>query len=85
MNKTNRVLKYLRENSFGLYVLHYLPIMIFGYMLNYHTSLSSGLCILFILVIDFTVTLVINFLLKKIPFIRYAVLGIKRGKNEIQT
>lgn len=83
MNKTNRVLKYLRENSFGLYVLHYLPIMIFGYMLNYHTSLSSGLCILFILVIDFTVTPVINFLLKKIPFIRYAVLGIKRGKNEI--
>ena len=84
LNKTNKVFKYLHRNSFGYYVLHYFTIMIVGYLLNYHTALSGPVCILITLIFDLVMTPILNFVIAKIPIIRYCVLGIKGDKNEIQ-
>ena len=85
LNRTNKLLSYLNKISFGLYILHYLVLTIVGYILcEYFANVpvSAKGIILLITVLIFTPLL--NWLIEKIPFLRYCVLGIKRRKNVIQ-
>lgn len=76
-DRETAVTRYLSANSFGLYILHYPVLLCICYVLHYHTDLSPVGKYLFSLVIEFVATFLLNELLKRIPLIRFAVLGRK--------
>ena len=84
LNFSNAFFEYMKKNSFGMYVLHYLPLIAVGYVIENYTDLACIYKILIVLVADLILTPILNFVISKIPLIRYFVLGIKGGKNEIQ-
>ena len=86
LNKTNRFFNYLNKISFGLYILHYLVLTVVGYVLYeyfaYVPVYAKGIILLIAMAV---LTPILFWLIKRTPFLRYFVLGIKRRKNEIQT
>lgn len=77
-NKTSPFATYMTKSSYGAYVLHYLVVASLGYMMKVHTTLApwSQYVILFVAVM--TVPFLLNEIIKRIPFIRWCVLGIKK-------
>lgn len=77
-DKTNAFADYMKRSSTGIYIVHYPIVLIFGYLLKNHT----GLPVVFIYVFAVIGVLVFSPLLfevlKRIPIIRYLVLGIKK-------
>jgi len=84
LNFSNAFFEYMRKNSFGMYVLHYLPLIVVGYVIENYTDLACIYKILIVLAADLILTPILNLVVSKVPLIRYFVLGIKRRKNEIQ-
>lgn len=84
MDKKTAIGRYLAVNSYGYYVLHYPILMIVAYLLYAYTDFNILLKIFLTLVLELALTFIINEIIKRIPFIRYLILGIKRRKNEIQ-
>lgn len=81
-NKQSTVGKYLAANSYGFYILHYPILITITYLLHFHTALSTLPKIGIILIDQFVLTWALNELLRRIPLLRTAVLGIrKRGKT----
>lgn len=85
LNCANAISGYLAANSYGYYILHYPILMVIAYLLHKYTDFGILVKILIALIMEFSLTFVINEAIKRIPFIRFIVLGIKRRKNEIQT
>lgn len=79
-DKTNRFATYMTKSSYGIYVLHYLIIASFGYMMKAHTSLAPWMMYVILFVAVMTIPVVLNEIIKRIPFIRWCVLGIKKKK-----
>ncbi len=77
-NKKTAVTDYLSKNSFGIYILHYTVLIVACYILHYHTNLSAIWKYLLALVIDVIGTFVLNEIIKRIPVIRFFVLGKKK-------
>lgn len=77
-DKTSPFATYMTKSSFGIYVVHYLVIASLGYMMKVHTSLApwSQYVILFVAVM--TIPFLLNEIIRRIPFIRWCVLGIKK-------
>jgi hypothetical protein len=84
LNFSNSFFDYMRKNSFSMYVLHYLPLITMGYLVEKYADIDCIYKIIIVLVADLILTPILNFVISKIPLIRYFVLGIKGGKNEIQ-
>lgn len=80
-NHENGLTRYLSKNSFGIYILHYPVLMVTCYVLCYHTSLPALAKYLIALVIGFAVTFILNEVIKRIPVIRFLVLGLKRNRQ----
>lgn len=78
------VTAYLNRNSYGLYVLHYLVLMCVAYPLNFYLDLPIAMLVIITLVLELLLTVLLNEIIKRIPILRLILLGIKRGKNEIQ-
>lgn len=77
-NKTNTFASYMTRSSYGIYIVHYLIIAVVGYMLKVRTQMPPT-CIYIILTIAvFTISPLLYEVLKRIPFIRWCVLGEKR-------
>ena len=76
-NKTNRFATYMTRTSFGIYVVHYIIVLYGCYWLKNATKLP----VVAIYVIAILITLVLSPLLyevlRRIPVLRYCVLGIK--------
>lgn len=70
--------KYMTKSSFGIYILHYPVLIIICYLLNAYCTLPSILNYIIAFVLDVVLTFGAYELLKRIPVIRYLVLGIKR-------
>lgn len=85
MNKHNKISRYISANSFAYYVLHYPVVLIFGCLVYYYCELPLFAVILLTLTLEFAITMPLAHLLKKIPIIRFVLLGIRGKKNEIQT
>ena len=83
MDRENTFSRYLAANSYGYYILHYPMLMLVAYLLHAAT-LNVVIKVLLTLVLEFILTFIINEAIKRIPFVRYIVLGMKRSKNEIQ-
>ena len=79
-NHTGAFAGYMTRNSFGIYVVHYLVIAALGYMMKVHTSLAPWMQYVILFVAVMTIPFLLNEIIKRIPFIRWCVLGIKKGK-----
>ena len=77
-DSTSPFATYMARNSFGLYIIHYLVIASFGYMMKMYTQLPPVAMYAILTVAVFTVTPLLNEIIKRIPFIRWCVLGEKK-------
>jgi peptidoglycan/LPS O-acetylase OafA/YrhL len=77
-NKTNPFATYMTKSSFGLYIVHYVVIASFGYMLKVYTSLPIFVIYTTLTLAVFVLSPLIYEILRRIPFIRYCVFGIKK-------
>lgn len=71
---------YMTRNSFGVYILHYLVIAALGYMMKMYTNLAPWMMYVILFVAVMTIPFLLNEIIKRIPFIRWCVLGIKKEK-----
>ena len=78
-DKTSPFADYMTRNSYGLYIVHYLVVASVGYMLKTHTPLPPVAIYVILAVAVFALSPLLHELLKRIPFVRWAVLGIKKS------
>lgn len=81
-NRESRIGAYLSRVSYGWYILHYIVIAGLGYTLFMYTTLPpwADYSILFIAV--FTATPILYEIIRRIPFLRWCVLGISKKKQK---
>lgn len=77
-DRTSAFAGYMARSSFGLYILHYAVIASFGYMMKTYTTLPPWAMYVLLAVAVFSITPLLYELLRRIPFIRWAVLGNKK-------
>ena len=85
LNKTNAFFTFMRQNNFGLYVFHYLPLSMAAYFLSF-SNVPPFLQYIITGFSAFIGAILLNAAISRIPFLRWCVLGIKKEKTkEIQT
>jgi surface polysaccharide O-acyltransferase-like enzyme len=77
-DKTNAFAGYMTRSSFGFYIVHYLVIASIGYMMKYHTTLPPVAMYLILTVAVFALSPAIYEIIRRIPFLRWAILGEKK-------
>ena len=80
-NHTGSFAGYMTRSSFGIYIVHYLVIASLGYMLKVHTDIAPWLQYVILLVAVILLSPAIYEVLRRIPFVRWCVLGIKKNKS----
>ncbi len=80
-DKTSPLADYLSRSSFGLYVLHYLPLLLAAYFLKCYTSLPAPLVYPLCALAGVLGGLGLWEIIRRVPFLRYAVLGIPSKKQ----
>ena len=78
LNRTSAFAGYMTRSSFGLYIVHYLVVAAIGYMLKTYTQLPPWSMYVILAVAVFALSPLLYELLRRIPFVRWAVLGEKR-------
>ena len=76
-NRTDVFAGYMAKSSFGLYIVHYLVIASLGYMMKQYTQLPPWSMYAILTLAVFTLSPLIYELLKRIPFVKWAVFGEK--------
>ena len=74
--------RYMTKSSFGIYVLHYPVLIVTGYILQYHFKLPVIWNYIIAFAAGFIITFALFEVIKRLPLIRYLVLGMKNGYNE---
>ena len=83
-DRSDQLTKWMTKKSWGLYVLHYLPLAIAAYCLNrYASNLPSGVVYMLVGVSAFGGAFVLDALISRIPIIRWCVLGIKKEMKDV--
>ena len=77
-DRTGRFAGYMTRSSFGLYILHYLVVAAVGYTLKKHTQLPPAAIYLILAVAVFALTPLLYEVLRRIPFLRWCILGEKK-------
>jgi len=72
---------FMTKRSYGLYVFHYLPLSASAYLLTKYADLPPVLIYLIVLICGFAGGLILWEIISRIPFLRWAVLGIKKNKS----
>ena len=80
-NKTNPFATYMTKSSYGVYVLHYLVVGSLGYMMKVYTILAPWMMYAILFVAVMTIPFLLNEIIKRIPFIRWCVLGLKKTSS----
>ena len=80
-DRTSPFASYMTRSSYGIYIVHYLVIAALGYMLKLYTPLPPVADYLILTVAVFALSPAIYELLRRIPFIRWAVLGEVKSKK----
>ena len=75
---TGSFASYMTRSSFGIYIVHYLFIGGLGYMMKTYTNLPPVAMYLILTVAVFTLSPLTYELLRRIPIIRWCVLGEKK-------
>ena len=77
-DRTSAFPGYMTRSSFGIYIVHYLVIASLGYMMKQYTQLPPWAMYLILAASVFTLSPLLYELLRRIPFIRWCVLGEKK-------
>ena len=83
-NRTGAFAGYMTRSSYGIYIVHYLVIASLGYMMKYYTSLAPWMMYVILFLAVMVLSPVIYEIIRRIPFVRWCVLGIKKQKHELQ-
>ena len=82
LNYTNAFMTWMTKRNFGLYVFHYLGISIVAFFLGTRGTVHPALIYVLSLVSGFVTSYVLYEIISRIPFFRWAVLGISGKKKE---
>ncbi len=74
----NKPMGYMTKSSFGIYVLHYPVLLTLCYILTTYFDMCAILNYAIALVLEFVFTFGLYEVIKRIPVIRFLVLGIER-------
>lgn len=77
-DKTSPFATYMTRSSYGIYIVHYLVIASFGYMMKRYTTMAPWMMYMILFVAVMLLSPAIYEILKRIPFVRWCVLGIKK-------
>ncbi len=77
-DRTSAFAGYMTRSSFGIYIVHYLVIAALGYQMKMHTQLPPWSMYVILAVAVFTLSPLIYEIIRRIPFIRWCVLGEKK-------
>jgi peptidoglycan/LPS O-acetylase OafA/YrhL len=80
----NRFTKWMGRQSFGLYVFHYLGISIFALYVAKKRIMPAPAAYLLTLICGFLAGYLLYAVISRIPFFRWAVLGIGKEKKNVQ-
>ncbi len=78
LNRTDSFMTWMSRHSFNLYVFHYLGISMIAYHIAMKGLLPPWATYLLSLVFAFVVAYVLGAIISRLPFFRWAVLGIKK-------
>lgn len=81
---SNRFTGWMSKRSFGLYVFHYLGISSMALIFAKSGLLPAPLCYIISLIAGFVFGYGLYEIISRIPFYRWAVLGIKKEKKHVQ-
>ncbi len=73
--------RYMTKSGFGIYILHYPVLTVTCYLLHYHFHFPAICNYMIALVTELIVTFALYEAVKRIPLIRYFVLGMKADKS----
>ncbi len=82
-DRGNRFTKWMSRKSFGLYVFHYLGISTVALLIAKPGAFPAPVCYLLSLAAGFVFGFGLNEIISRIPFFRWAVLGIKKEKKDV--
>ncbi len=80
-DSTGKFASYMTKSSFGLYIVHYLVVAALGYMMKTYTSLPPVAMYLILAVAVFALSPLLYEILRRIPFVRWCVLGEKKKRQ----
>ena len=83
-NTTSKFTAFLSKRSFGLYVLHYLPLSSAAYALHAFTALPPFFIYLLTAFSTLTGSFILYKILSRIPFLRWCILGISSRDVDIR-
>ena len=78
-DRTSPFAAYMTKSSFGLYIVHYLVVASLGYMMKMYTQLPPWSMYVILTIAVFTLSPLLYEILRRIPFVRWAVLGEKKS------
>lgn len=76
-DRTDNFCGYMSRSSFGIYVVHYIVVVSFGTMFKEYTQLAPWLIYTLLTAVTLLLSPALFELLRRIPFIRWCVFGIK--------
>ncbi|MGN0193879.1 MAG: acyltransferase family protein [Pseudoramibacter sp.] len=82
-NRFDKVCRFFNRHSFGIYVCHYLVLSAAALGLRTHTALPALPCYLITAAAAFGGSLAMSAVIAKIPFLRWALLGLKKEKKHV--
>lgn len=77
-DNTNKFATYMTQSSFGIYIVHYLIIAGLGTILKEYATMAPWAIYSILLVAVLVLSPALYELLRRIPFVRWSVLGIKK-------
>ena len=80
-DRTEAFAGYMTRSSYGIYIVHYLVIAALGYMMKVYTSLAPWMMYVILFVAVMTISPLLYEIIRRIPFVRWCVLGIKKKKS----
>lgn len=83
-NSCNSFTAWMSKRSFGLYLFHYLGISVVGLYLARPKLVSAPVAYLLSLIAGFAFGYILPAIISRIPFFRWAVLGIQKEKKDVQ-
>lgn len=82
-DRTGPLAAWLGQRSFGLYVLHYLPLAAAAWAMDRFLHLPAGVCYLLAAAAAFGGGYGLNALISKTPVLRWCVLGKRKEKRHV--
>ena len=84
LNKTSKFAAYMTKSSFGIYIVHYIVVLAVCHYLKLYSALPVFAIYLIAIFSVLVISPVLYELLKRIPILRYLILGIQKEKIKEQ-